>query len=135
MKAKLNGNDVEVIILDPAAAFAVEQGVMGGVGVDENEFPPLGEVYICYDGVDDDSDARRKYEEACAVVRLRDPEFEMPEFSVLMDQAFLVYAKSRYKIAQRGEREWSMDFINPHRMDTVYELTEDDRLIPYCTEG
>jgi len=39
MKAKLDGREVEVLIVDPAAAYAVEQGVMAGVGVEENEFP------------------------------------------------------------------------------------------------
>ena len=121
MKAKtLNGNEVDVLLLDPGRMFAVLVGLLERSIVDADEFPSEGSVYL----YQKPSEAPDEYKEGYDILVRNSPDAVIPPLEELLENDAAVIGKADYTLETREDGATLMRFRNVQQFDCLYEVDE-----------
>ena len=121
MKAKtLNGNEVDVLLLDPGRMFAVLVGLLERSIVDADEFPPEGSVYL----YQKPSETPDEYKEDYDILVRNSPDAVIPPLEELLENDAAVIGKADYTLEAREDGATLMRFKNVQQFDCLYEVDE-----------
>lgn len=127
MKAKLNGEVVDALMLNCVEAFGVECGLLRAIGVaEEDELSESGEAYVVR--VDDDDDAE-SYDEMAALAA--QAKVSLPPLAELRKWAGVVDGKVIYHL-DRDDDGFPMavfDCVEP--LPAWLALTDEDELVAF----
>lgn len=121
MKAKsLNGNEVDVIKLNPVAAFGVIIGELDSVIVETGEFPRKGKAYI-YKKVSGTPD---QYKNEYDVLARNCTDLILPTLEEMLTNDGAVIGQADYELVDGEDGEVYMRFTDIKQYDTLFEIDE-----------
>lgn len=119
MKAKsLNGNEVDVIKLNPVAAFGVIIGELDSVIVETGEFPRKGKAYI-YKKVSGTPDQyKTEYDEFAREF----PDIIIPTLEEMLTNDGAVIGLADYELVDGDDDNFYMRFTDIRQFDTQFKI-------------
>ena len=128
MTARLNGREVNVLAVDPVMTFALVAGMRKTADVAEGELPPCGEAYIYQQPQEDERFLQVEYEMVSELAKAA--RMKIPSLRQISKFDGLVRFHGEYEMRRDEEDEWEAAFKSIEPLETPYELTEDNELVP-----
>ena len=119
MKAKFQGEEVNVLPLNKVALYAVEYGWFTELSMNLNGVPEHGEIYLFCDPFADEFQMRCDYRDLKKFAK--DDGVKVPTFSKIPNSDGAVNAKAEYHVFQECGVTW-IGFEKVEPLDRVYEI-------------
>ena len=127
-RVRLNGQEVHVLFLDAMKTFAVTMGLLKFVDVEKREFPSSGVLYLYQDSVDDEKYLREAHRTVADAAK--EEGMKIPPLKHITHFDGLVRFCCQYEM-RRMNGKWFAVIKTVEPLETPYELTEDNELVPF----
>lgn len=119
MKAKFQGEEVNVLVLNKVLLYAVEQGMFTALPTELKDVPERGEVYLFCDPFVDRDRLRDEYRDLKTFAK--ENGIKVPTLSKIPNCDGSVNGKADYHIFQEDGEMW-IEFENVQPLDRIYEI-------------
>lgn len=129
MKARFNGEEIDVIEVSGPELYGIADGLLWGVGVEVGEFPDKGTVYLFQ--TSENSTAKEladSYAQISGLAHERGDK-RIPTLGQITDFDWYVRFKAQYEIVHPAAGETAMSFVKVEKLDRAYEIDEEGELV------
>ena len=132
MKAKFNGEEVNVLVLNKVEIFGIEEGFIGSLLQEDDDLPQAGIVYLYGDGDCNEETLKAVHRVVREIAKSEGRSF--PSLSKIPDFDWTINGFARYHLDKGDDGAPRIAFDGAEPLSAIYEINENGEFVEYVEE-